>query len=500
MSGPTARAVSWRFRVGPSRPRVAASLQATALAALLCLVGAAVAAGQGLYAAAILVALAGAVIVTERPLAGALILVTAVPALSGLNRGLPVPGFRLSELLIVGIGVIALATARSAGWRRFDSIALLYVAGTLILGSTDLVLRGAAFSSDNVAKLIGPLEFFLLYRVVAATATTAVTRARLLKWMFLASVPVACLALLQFGGAPGTRALASAIAGETDSLEPFHHYYRATALFAQGHLLGSFMMLVVLVGVAMLFDSRPLPLGHHLLIVVLILDGLAMVATATITPILGVVAGSFVLAYWYRRVGRAAIVGALAALVLAFAFGSTVSTRYDEQFGQSGISGGTPSTLAFRWDVWTQQYLPTVKTHLTTGYGPDLPSGAVWKATESFYITLLLRGGIPLLLIFGWLMWTVARSASRVNDDRRPVARTMVVLAAILAILHTQNNYFIDSGFPQLWWALAGLVLAATASTQLDEGSRLGQRLSGATPSPRTSARWRRPHPRGAVT
>jgi hypothetical protein len=401
------------------------------------------------------------VIVVERPLAGALILMAGLPAVSGLNRGLPVPGFRLGELLIVGVAFIALATARSAGWRKFDSIALLYVMGTLVLGATDLLLRGAGFSLDSISKLIGPLEFFLLYRVVTATATTPDARTRLLRWMFLASIPIAGFALLQFAGVPGTRALASSIAGETDSLQEFHHYYRATALFAQGHLLGSFMMLVILVGVAMLLDSRPLPLGRRVLVGVLILDALSMAATATLTPVLGVVAASFALAYWYRRVGRAAIVAAIAALVVAFAFGSTVSARYDDQFGASS-SGGTPSTLAFRWDVWTQQYIPTVKSHLVTGYGPDLPPGAVWKATESLYITLLLRGGVPLLLMFALLMWAMARSALRVDDDRRPVARTMVVLAAVLVILHTQNNYFIDSGFPQLWWALAGLILAAS--------------------------------------
>jgi hypothetical protein len=461
----SARAVpvpSWRGRTGTDRKESPFTVpyRATAVAALGCLLGAAVAAGYGLFAAAVVIAVAGAVIVIERPLAGALILMAGLPAVSGLNRGLPVPGFRLGELLIVGVAFIALATARSAGWHKFDWIALLYVMGTLILGATDLLLRGVGFSLDSIATLIGPVEFFLLYRVVAATATTPEARTRLLRWTFLASIPVAAFALLQFAGLPGTRTLASSIAGETDSLQEFHHYYRATALFAQGHLLGSFMMLVVLVGVAMLFDSRPLPLGRRVLIGVLILDALAMAATATLTPILGVVAGAFALAYWYRRVGRAAIVAAIAALVVAFSFGSTVSARYDDQFGQSS-SGGTPSTLAFRWDVWTQQYIPTVKTHLVTGYGPDLPPGAVWKATESLYITLLLRGGVPLLLMFAWLMWAMARGALRVDDDRRPVARTMVVLAAVLVILHTQNNYFIDSGFPQLWWALAGLVFAA---------------------------------------
>jgi O-antigen/teichoic acid export membrane protein len=474
-----------------------AALRATVVVVLLVLFGAAVARGYGFEAVAILVALVGAVLVIERPIVGALILVSAVPAFSGLNRGLPVPGLRLGELLVVAIFFLALISTRSAGWQRFDWIALLYVTGTLILGVTDLLLRGTSISLDDFSKLLGPLEFFLLYRVVLATATTPAARSRLLKWMFLASVPVAALALLQFVDAPGTRALASSVAGETDSLQEYHSLYRATALFAQGHLLGSFMMLVILVGLALLLDFGPLPIGRRLLIGILVLDGFSTAATATLTPVLGVVAGSFALAYWYRRLGRVALTGAVTALVIAFAFGSTVSARYDEQFGQSGANGGTPSTLAFRWDVWTQQYLPTVRTHLVTGYGPDLPPGAVWKATESLYITLLLRGGLPLLLIYAWLMWSVARSAWRIDDDRRPIARTMVVLTGILVILHTQNNYFIDSGFPQLWWALAGMILAGSKMTAAERAARAKPRqrlgLSRRTSSP--GRRW----PGGAI-
>lgn len=472
-------------------------LRVAAIVVLLALFGAAVARGYSFHAAAVLVALVGVVLIIERPLVGGLIMVSAVPALSGLNRGLPVPGLRLGELLVVAIFFLALISTRSAGWRRFDFVALLYVVGTLVLGTTDLALRGVGFSLDDVSKLLGPVEFFLLYRVVLATATTSAARTRLLKWMFLASVPVAALALLQFVDAPGARALARSVAGETDSIQEFHTLYRATALFAQGHLLGSFMMLMILTGFALLLDFRPLPLGRRLLVAILVIDGFSMATTATLTPVLGLVAGSFALAYWYKRVGRAAITAAVAALVIAFTFGSTVSARYDEQFGQSSVNGRTPSTLAFRWNIWTHQYFPTVRTHLATGYGPDLPPGAVWQATESLYVTLLLRGGLPLLVIYLWLMWTMARSAWRLDDDRRPVARTMVVLTGILLVLHTQNNYFIDSGFPQLWWALAGMILAGS---KLPAAERVGRATASQRPGlPRRSAPRGKPWPGGPI-
>jgi hypothetical protein len=418
--------------------------------------------GRGIIALAFLAALAGVAILVQRPLLGALVLVSAVPALSGLDRGMPIPGLRLSEVLIVGIALVTALTTRSDPWRKFDWIVLAYVLGTLGLGLFDLSSRGAGLSSEALGKLIGPLEFFLLYRTVRALARKPADRRTIVKWMLLASVPVALLALMQFANVPGTRALATSYAGETDSLKAYHTFYRATALFAQGHLLDSYLMLIVLVSVAYLFDSRPLPLAGRTMFAILALDGLAMGATVTVTPILGVTAGILALAFWYRRLGRAALAVAVAAMCAILIFGPGVSARVSQETARSAANGGTPSTLSFRLHVWTEQYLPVIDRHLATGYGPDLPPGSVWEFTESAYVTLLLRGGLPLLLLFGWLMWTTARHALTVEDDRRPLARTMFVVVLLLVVMHGVDNYFFDAGLPQVWWGLAGLLFAGT--------------------------------------
>lgn len=424
-------------------------------------------AGHGALALVLLTAGAGIVIVIQRPLVGALVLASAVPALSGLDRGIPVPGLRLGEVLIVAVAVLTTLTTRPDPWRKFDWIVVAYVLGTLGLGLFDLSSRNAAPSGEDLGKLIGPLEFFLLYRSVRALAREPQVRRRIVRWMILASVPVSLLALMQFANLAGARALATAYAGETDSLKAYHTFYRATALFAQGHLLDSYLMIIVLLGVAYVFDSRPLPLGRRTLLGILALDGLTMGATVTVTPILGVTAGILALAFWYRRLGRAALGLAVAATFAILTFGSAVSARIDQETGRSEVSGGgTPSTLGFRAHVWREQFLPVIDQHLATGYGPKLPPGSVWEFTESGYITLLLRGGLPLLLLFGWLMWTIARHSLTIDDDRRPIARVMFIVVLLLVVMHGVANYFFDSGFPQLWWGLAGILLAGTTESR----------------------------------
>jgi hypothetical protein len=431
--------------------------------------GAASAFGYGTIAVGLLVAAAGALVLADRPLLGAVVIVSAVPVLSGLNRGIPVPGLRLSEALIVGIAAVTLVAVKSSPWRLFDWVALIYVLCTLAFGLFDIYMRNAGLSLEGAGKLIGPLEFLLLYRVVLVNAGRPQARRTMLKWIMLASVPIALLAVMQFGNIPGTRSLASSYAGETDSLKSYNNtFYRATGLFAQGHLLGVYLMMIVLLGVALLFDSRPLPLVRRTLLCIVALDAVALGATATIMPILGAAAGTLMLAYWYRRLGRALAVAGIAAALGVVIFSSTIQARYNQQFsspsrGQyaaEASSIGLPSTVAFRYEIWTHQYLPTIEQYPLTGYGPELPPGSVVAFTESAYVTLLLRGGLPLLGLFCGLLWLMARRSLRTADDRRPIARATFVAIIVLIIGQTQNNYLLDSGLTQLWWGLAGLLFA----------------------------------------
>jgi hypothetical protein len=427
---------------------------------------------HGIIVLGSLAAAAGAMFVIERPLVGALVLVSAVPALSGLDRGIPVPGLRLSEVLIIGVAAITLMTTKAEPWRTFDWAAFAYVLCTLGFGLFDLSNRNIGLSAENLGKLIGPLEFFLLYRTVRSLAKSPHDRRVIIKWALLASIPVSLLALMQSANIPGTRILASSYAGETDSLKVYHAhtYYRATALFAQGHLLGSYLMLIVLIAAAYLFDTKPTPLARRTMLGIVALDAVAMGTTATITPIIGVIVGVLALAYWYHRLGRALLAVMVAALCAIVIFGPTVSARINQERSGAETNGGAPSTLSFRWRVWTQEFLPTIDQHLATGYGPDLPPGSTWEFTESAYITLLLRGGLPLVLIFGWLMWIMARLSRHRDDDRRPVARSMFIVILLLVVMHTVNNYFFDSGFPQVWWGLAGVLTAGTMSQRQKTG------------------------------
>jgi hypothetical protein len=100
------------------------------------------------------------VIVLARPVIGAYILVAVVPPVSGLRGGLPVPQFRLSEVLIASVGVLLLVIARpghTPRWRAFDWLALGYAVANAVLGAADLVSRNTPITLGDADKLLGPM-------------------------------------------------------------------------------------------------------------------------------------------------------------------------------------------------------------------------------------------------------------------------------------------------------------------------------------------------------
>jgi O-antigen ligase len=129
-----------------------------------------------------------------------------------------------------------------------------------------------------------------------------------------------------------------------------------------------------------------------------------------------------------------------------------------------------PQSIAYRIELWTGELLPAIAGRWLTGWGPDLPSSLSFEHTESMYLTLLFRGGVPLLLIYAGLMlalagaaWRLARRAGDPVDAM--LARIVLVLVATLAILHVLEPYFVTTGLPHLVWVLAALLLSAVHDT-----------------------------------
>lgn len=437
------------------------------------LVGAGLAYGPAAAAGTIVVALVG-LLVLQRPLVGAYLLVGVVPIVSGLRRDLPVPGLRLSELIVTGLAALLLLgvqTNRARPWTLFDWLALAYAAGTLLLGGFDLIERGAPLTATSIGTLVGPFQFLLLYRAVLAVVRTDAERRRALALLLLASVPVSLLALaqyLQVGGvagvlesATGSQQLAAHAAREDIGS-------RMTGVFPHWQMLAGYLFVIVVICTAALLARQRVSMPRGALAAIALLAVAAMVATGTFVTVIGIAAAALVLGAWYGRVERVVAGLGAAGLGALFAFGPLISERVSYTFVTApgaDRSWFMPQSVAYRIDLWSDQLLPAISGRWLTGFGPDLPPGLSFEYTESMYLTLLFRGGIPLLLIYAGLMLALGGVALRIARSADPLSallgRALFAIVALLAVLHLLEPYFVTTGLPHLVWILAALAVSA---------------------------------------
>jgi hypothetical protein len=424
----------------------------------------------------VLAAVPGVLLVLRRPDIGALVLVAAVPITSGMARGLAFPGLRVSELLVAVLATIILVTARthrSVPWGAFDWLALGYASTNLVLGLSQLLARGEAVTFDLVGTLLGPFQYLLLYRAVLVALPEPEQRRQAIRWLLLASIPVSLSAILQHFHVAGVRGLIPSVTGvnvDTDFGDPFSvapesDGNRATGIFPHWQVLGAYQFWVLLIGTAALLGRQAI-MSRTLLLVVLGLATAAIFTTVTMAVIISAAIGMALLAVWYGRIGWILPTVLIGGALVAFVFGPSFQDRITEQFADAGRSrpAWVPQTMDYRYRLWRDQYLPIISDgRWWTGYGPDPAPNLVFNYTESLYISLLMRGGLPLLLWYLGLMAALATAAYRRRGSpdiaTRCAARTTLVAALLLLPMHFVEPYFIMTGMAPMLWITAALAL-----------------------------------------
>lgn len=419
-------------------------------------------------------------VVLHRPVYGAYALVALVPAISGLQRGLPVPGFRLSELMIAGIaGIILVSAPRSPRWTVFDWMALSYVAATAFLVWFNVVRHGNSLTADNFGTLMGPLQYLLLYRAILTAVPDADQRGRAIRLLLLASIPVSLLTLLQQFDIGHVRSLIVTLTGTDIYESTVTEVPRATGPFPHWHNLGGYMLLIVLLGFSLLVESGQRVIGRRTLLFTLVLALAALVQTASFAPLFGVFAGASAMGFLSGQGRRMFLWLGVIAVVGAVLFGPLIKDRVLQQEARTTYTEDQsllPQTIDFRYRLWKTEYIPVIEDNLVAGYGPDLPPRLYFNFAESLYVTLLLRGGVLLLLTYLGLMGTLAMRARRVADaveiERHVVGRAVLVTVPLLMLIDAIATYFLDSGPAPLLWVLVGLMGAEVATGSARAGVR----------------------------
>jgi len=473
------------------------------LVAVVALAGAATATGpvRGFQVAVVV----GAVLWgLHRPAQLVLLALAVVPLTAGLERGLPFAGLRVSEVVVCAVALVVVPATAARRSRRFDLLdvaAAGYVVVNVVAGGTAVVLHPQPVGGDAVGVLLGPVPYFLLYVAVRSAVTDPATVRAALRLLLLGVYPVGVVAVLQFFDVGPVRALVVTLTGSPSAPLPGEGgVVRATGVFSHWHELGGYLLMLVLLALALLLrpGQRVLPRGA--LLGVLGLAGVALLMTTTLVVIGGTVAGVLWLAHRHGALRRALGVLGLTALAGGVVLGPNLASRLGRQFGdrqplyelsQTAVPL-LPQTISYRLQVWTEQYLPEVLRSPLVGWGPQLPAAISWRFTESLYLTLLMRGGVLLLLAYAAFVvatWVVARrTPADAAPERRAVAAVVATTAVLFAVMQTINPYFTSVGYPHVLWALLGLLPAVPRFTDVLRPSVSSTVTDAGTPRTRRPA------------
>lgn len=393
-----------------------------------------------------------------------------LPALSGLRRDLPLPGLRLTEVVAVALGGAAIALFprhRTPRLAPVDVAALGFVVVGIALPAYHSLRQG---SVTEVSTAAGLLQYLIIYVAVALVAVQARSREVALRVLLISSVPVNLVGLMQAANVPGVGPWIMAITdADPNSTPGYEAVARATSIFPHWHVLAGFDLVIVLLALALwLSGERKVLSGRWLAVIGLqALFGIAVSVTATVA--LGLATGALLIAAMARQVGRLLRVALPLAVGTVVVFWPLLMDRVMEQgLARPGESDGlVPQTISYRWQIWTDQYLPAAAESPFAGFGLTLPDRIQFPFPENVYLALLMRGGILLFaayVIWMWLTATMARRAAS-SPDANPAdlatARLLFALVVVLVPMQLLFPYVFATGLAHALWFVAGLVRAS---------------------------------------
>lgn len=326
----------------------------------------------------------------------------------------------------------------------------------------------------SVASPIFYLGVFAAARLVVAGKRDAELLLRGFSWP---AVPVAVLAVLQVVSPQVARV--SLVLAPSDALEARLNdarISRATGLI--GHWTGSgfyFCAALAAVTIAALLSNKS-TLGAMVSTdrVVVVAAVLGAMTSVTFSVIL--TAAAVGVAYWYRAGGRLSGLAGMGAGALGcyFLFRDLLDSRLAQQASvdNPGIPSWVPSTLAFRWRIWSEETMPAIMDRASTGWGsgvysPDSlgrirPTMLEWGSAESQWLSVAISYGVltsvTFALLFTLLVWNLVRATTSGRGGSALLPAVALLGVAVLASFTAP--VFVNRGLPGALWALLGASLA----------------------------------------
>jgi hypothetical protein len=417
------------------------------------------------------------VLVVSRPIMIVYGLALILPLTDGIARGAVVPVLRLGQaLLALGFILFLLARPSRLGKSRLTAIDLAFVLfflseavfPVLALYSRgehlDLNSPGPFGTAAPLQTMLGPLQFYLVYRIAVATVTSERQIAIALKLSFVASIVVSIIGIAEKFIAPVHTFIQTYYPPVAWKNTGLPSELRITSTMEGYTGLASYLTATLIVALACSTVQKRLKISPLLLVTTLLLDSMALLLTGTFAAYVGLAIGAAVVFILFRRLPKWIIIALVGIALSALVFQSFISVRLADWLGGSGQ--GLFPTFNARIILWEDVFLPAVSQHLLFGAGPAPAALNAWPTEETQYLGLLLRGGLPYFfsyfLLMGVMMATCWR---RIKDKSDGLVRTIAIatLALLVAInlMNVSSLYFTYPGITQTLFMLLAIIVAS---------------------------------------
>ncbi len=417
------------------------------------------------------------VLVISRPVMIVYGLALIEPLTDGLARGAIVPVLRLGQaLLALGFIFFLLVRPGPLGKSRLTTIDLAFVLFFLseavfpVLAlyyrgeHLDLTSPGPFGTAAPLQTLLGPLQYYLVYRIAVATITSEKQIAIALKLSFVASIAISVIGILENFVAPVNTFIQTYYPPIAwTNVGPLYGT-RITSTMGSYVGLASYLTATLIVALACSTVRKGLKIPPLLLATTLLLDSMALLLTGTFAGFFGLAVGAAVVFMLFRRLPKWMIIALVGIVLSALVFQSFISARLAYWLG--GTGQGLFPTFAYRIMLWKEIFLPAVSQHLLFGAGPAPVALTLWPTEETQYLGLLLRGGLPYFfsyfLLMGVMMATCWR---RIKNKSNGLVRTVAIatLAILVAInvMNVSSLYFTYPGITQTLFMLLAIIVAS---------------------------------------
>lgn len=413
------------------------------------------------------------------------LLIGLAAATPGLASPLPL---RPWHLLLLSAFAVSLAYQHRVGnlfFRRLLPLDLSVLMFTLITLLVEATNADYLNFSPNYASVVNPLFWLLAYWSARYVLSSTSDAYRLLLWFTFPVIPSVVIGFAQVLGIEAAQQLTVQLSAQGDGFARRVEdglFIRATGFVQHWTAFGSYLCTVVAAATALLILARVHRAGREFYAwLALCAAVLGVLTTLTVSAIVTSAAIFLIGSKAARSLKKSIFFILITVTVGAASLGFVIQDRIEEQFlnrreaSSDGTSSWIPSTLLYRYSIWTSETVPAIKDRPWIGWGTGVydvttgnptpkriyPYQLSWVSAESQWLALLVSFGILglsafviiLIAIVFAILRGVRKGASWVSI---PTAALffMMIIAALTAPVFT--NY----GLPIGMWTLLGVIAA----------------------------------------